>query len=261
MRKVLQIGSWIVLLVYFLLMTSFVSKRHDERICSAVEVIITDSSSHKFVSSDDVKVLLDKAGIVTLGNPVESINTQLVEQVLLKDDLIEACNAYTTIDGSLFLEIYQKTPVLKILAKNGGTYFLDSSGDIFATSSKYNPHIIIASGNIDIPEKLRTNKNIFDRENYQGCSELRGLYNLITYINQSDFWEAQIEQIYRTKKGEYELVPRVGPHLIQFGSLDDYEEKLWKLDMLYREGFSRVGWNGYLYINLKYKDQIVCTKN
>jgi cell division protein FtsQ len=29
----------------------------------------------------------------------------------------------------------------------------------------------------------------------------------------------------------------------------------------YKEGLNKVGWNAYLTINLKYKNQIVCTKN
>jgi len=55
-------------------------------------------------------------------------------------------------------------------------------------------------------------------------------------------------------------VPRVGAHMIMLGSLENYRGKLHKLMVLYREGFSRVGWNQYEWINLKYKDQVICTK-
>jgi cell division protein FtsQ len=45
-----------------------------------------------------------------------------------------------------------------------------------------------------------------------------------------------------------------------FGTGDDIEIKFEKLMLFYKEGLSRVGWDKYSTINLKYKNQIVCTK-
>ena len=56
------------------------------------------------------------------------------------------------------------------------------------------------------------------------------------------------------------MVPRIGPHIIILGSIDNYEAKFEKLWLFYTEGLKNVGWNQYLKINLKYKDQIVCSK-
>jgi cell division protein FtsQ len=67
-------------------------------------------------------------------------------------------------------------------------------------------------------------------------------------------------QIYRSQKGEYELIPRVGAHQIILGTLDDFETKLENLQLLYQQGFKQHGWNQYEKINLKYSNQIICTK-
>jgi cell division protein FtsQ len=61
-------------------------------------------------------------------------------------------------------------------------------------------------------------------------------------------------------KGEFELIPRVGAHIIEFGKAEDIEEKFEKLWILYNEGFYNTGWNQYDKISLKYKNQAVCTK-
>ncbi|MFW6222798.1 MAG: cell division protein FtsQ, partial [Bacteroidota bacterium] len=58
----------------------------------------------------------------------------------------------------------------------------------------------------------------------------------------------------------FEIIPRVGAHFIHFGSIDQYEWKFKKLKYLYKKGFSKEGWNKYEQINLKYKNQIICTK-
>jgi cell division protein FtsQ len=80
------------------------------------------------------------------------------------------------------------------------------------------------------------------------------------YIRSDKFWEAQIVQIYVNGKGEFELIPRVGAHIIEFGKAEDIEEKFEKLWILYNEGFYNTGWNQYDKISLKYKNQAVCTK-
>jgi len=59
---------------------------------------------------------------------------------------------------------------------------------------------------------------------------------------------------------EFELIPRVGAHLILFGSIDNYERKFRNLKIFYEQGLNNIGWNKYEKINLKFDNQIVCTK-
>ena len=52
----------------------------------------------------------------------------------------------------------------------------------------------------------------------------------------------------------------VGNHRIMLGTLDEFEEKLANLKLFYEQAIPKVGWEKYSMINLKYKNQIVCTK-
>jgi cell division protein FtsQ len=56
------------------------------------------------------------------------------------------------------------------------------------------------------------------------------------------------------------LIPRVGYQQIVFGKPVNVEDKFRKLKLFYEKGISDKGWNNYSYINLKFKNQIVCTK-
>ena len=47
---------------------------------------------------------------------------------------------------------------------------------------------------------------------------------------------------------------------IVIGEVYNLESKFNKLMLFYEEGLSKTGWNEYKTINLKYKDQVVCTK-
>lgn len=48
--------------------------------------------------------------------------------------------------------------------------------------------------------------------------------------------------------------------MIALGGIDAYEQKLDKLMSFYRKAVLYEGWDRYRYVNLKYKDQIVCVK-
>ena len=61
-------------------------------------------------------------------------------------------------------------------------------------------------------------------------------------------------------KGDVELVPRVGNHVVYLGRLDGYEHKLARLKEFYEKGLSRVGWDKYSRISVEFDNQVICTK-
>ena len=85
------------------------------------------------------------------------------------------------------------------------------------------------------------------------------LYKFALFLQENDFWNNQIEQIYVHPDNEVELIPRGGNHRIVLGSFADFEEKLDNLRLFYEKAIPKVGWEKYSIISLKYKDQIVCT--
>jgi len=89
---------------------------------------------------------------------------------------------------------------------------------------------------------------------------LNDVYAMSKFIGQDDFWKAQFNQVYVTRDKEFELIPRVGDHQILLGDAENLDKKLTKLRLFYREGLDKTGWNEYKTLNLKYTNQVVCTK-
>ena len=93
------------------------------------------------------------------------------------------------------------------------------------------------------------------------------VYMLADYIRHHEFWNDQVQQVFVNADGDLELIPRVGNHTIILGDVTagqngekELNEKFKKLFLFYKEGLSKQGWDKYSAINLKYKDQVVCTK-
>jgi len=125
---------------------------------------------------------------------------------------------------------------------NGRSYYVDREGEIMPVSPNFTAYVPIVTGAVN-------------EEFAKGP-----LYDFALFLRRNDFWNAQIEQIHVDYSEEIELIPRVGNQIILLGKLDDYQYKLDKLFALYKNGFRQTGWNCYQRINLKYDNQVVCTK-
>ena len=109
--------------------------------------------------------------------------------------------------------------------------------------------------NTALIQKLKVNE-----EEYPGANQLKSLFLLANFVEKNSFWKAQISQIFVNENGDFELTPRVGGHIIIFGSSANLEGKFENLMTFYKKGLRRTGWNEYSVINLKFKNQVVCTK-
>ena len=92
-------------------------------------------------------------------------------------------------------------------------------------------------------------------------TNLQKLYVLAMYINQDEFYRMQVDEIYVDNYREFEIIPKVGKHSILFGDINDIPEKFTKLTAFYREGLKKTGWSKYKTLNIKYKNQVICSKN
>ncbi len=90
------------------------------------------------------------------------------------------------------------------------------------------------------------------------------LLTFVEHVENDDFWRSEVVQIvaHTTHSGtlEIELIPRSGQYTICFGRIEQVEEKLNKLLHFYRQGLSRLGWDKYREIDVRFDKQVVCRK-
>lgn len=260
MNKLKKIAIWLGLVSYFILISGFVTGRRSAILCNKVDIVIADSLSKRFLETRDITELLSQNNMLSLGTQLSEVNTSDIESLILKNSLVKNCEVYTTVDGELNIDLWQREPVVRIIDKKGQNYYLDLEGSIIAMSKRFTPHLLVVNGNIRTPFNPNKLENIYSSEYNKNTETLQDIHELALFIRENKFWNSQIVQVYVTSNLEFEIVPRIGPHLIQLGDINNFEQKLEKLRIFYKEGLNNVGWNQYLNINLKYKDQIVCSK-
>ena len=213
----------------------------EDRICEGVRIEIIDSIPDGFITSEYVGSILTKNKISPEGMKISDVDLEQIEQLMLEESHIERASCYYDAAGKLYIRVVPQQPVLHVISQNGEDYYLSSTGLTMATAT-FNVNLCVATGNI-------TKK--FAAEH---------LLDFAKFINDDLFWSEQIEQIHVISPDQIELYPRVGQHIIELGSVDNFHEKLDRLRVFYREGLGRVGWNKYRTISLAYENQIVCTK-
>ena len=90
------------------------------------------------------------------------------------------------------------------------------------------------------------------------------LLTFVEYVENDAFWRSEVVQIvaHSTPAGslEVDLVPRSGKFTIRFGRLDGVERKFDRLARFYRQGLSRIGWDAFRSIDVRYDNQVICKR-
>jgi cell division protein FtsQ len=261
-RKFFQITLWNLLIAAFLVSMGFTEQRRGELLCKEVVMDIDDAMGHNFVDKSDIEqIISNKFGNVT-EKTLSSINISLLESLIDNNPFVLNAEVFSTIDGKLVVEVKQRNPVVRIINASDEKFYIDEQRVFMPTSDKYSAPVPIVNGNIFNKEaEQKIGSGVVEKaDTAYYPSIVEKVFRMADFIRKSDFWNAQVEQIYVNANGEIEIIPRVGNHLIIFGDINDMEEKFDKLFLFYKEGLSKTGWNQYKTINLTFKGQIVCTK-
>lgn len=218
----------------------------------SIEVNIDETNGVLFLSKEDVlRMLKDDQVNTDKQQPVREVNFGKLERVMENNPYVENAELFVDVNGIIQVNIRQRTPILRVINNQGVGYYLDEHASKMPLSSKFTARVPVATGNI-----LAGAEN----SNNHDSVTLQKLYSLAAFINRDTFLTSLIEQIVVNNQREFELIPSLGNHTILLGDIDELNEKFSKLKIFYRDGLNHVGWNNYSQVNLKYRNEVYCTK-
>ena len=232
----------VLVIGYLIFSANYFRDASRNQLCESFEVIIKDSVKTQFVLSQDIVNLVKRYDLHPVGKTFQEINTLAIRDTILTNKLVESVEVFLTPGGAIVATIHQREPVLRIVSTLKGNFYVDDDRRIMPLSSSFAVYVPIATGEID--EELAQND----------------LYDFAMFLHRNPDWDAWVEQIVVQNNGDVALIPRMGDFRIIMGDLDDYPAKLSKFIRFVDEGLNIVGWNRYSEINLKYENQVVCTR-
>jgi cell division protein FtsQ len=230
MRKFLKILLFIPVL-YLIIIPVYLAKSTNSKPCGGIVIDIKDSSDYHFVTKRQLLNLVYGNTSRIHGLPVKDVPVSEIESRINVLKELKEAEVYMTIDGTMHVYVDQRDPVMRVMPDNGGDYFIDEDGVVVRKRNLYTPRLHIVGGNINISSAMLNGISVLDTSIKNTI--LKDIYHLVNYINDDNFWSAQIDQIYVDGNDEINLIPRVGNQLVHLGTAENYKGKLRNLEAFY----------------------------
>ncbi len=238
-RKFLKYILLIVLLVSISLLYGFSKQRNHEKKVAEIEIDFREGEQN-FLTHSMVNKLLIQNQLHVKNQAKSIIDLYQLEKTVLANPFIEEASVFLSIQNVLNVRVKQREAVARIL--EGETpYYIDKQGVRFPVSDNYSARVPVVSG-------VKTE------------TDLKEIEQFLREINKDDFFKSEVVGIHKTKKKEFEIYVRSGNYVIQFGKCEQLKQKFFNLKAFYSKVFLEDKMKAYKTINLKYHNQVVCTK-
>ncbi len=262
MKRILIISAWALVAVLIVLSLVFVNYKIKNTSCKSVSVIIDYHNSDPLVTNGDILSQITKGNDSLVGQPMKKIDLISINDSIISNPYIKDADIQTSFEGDIIIRLSQRRPILRVCNSEGKSYYISEDGKLLNVRSLYPVRVMVANGDIFTPynEALKLDINEQnDKDSATRSLVVYQLYKLGMYIDKDEWLKLFIDQVFVMNK-EFVLVPKIGNYSIFFGSIDNMEEKFRNLKAFIERGIDKVGWDKYKTLNLKYKNQIVCTK-
>lgn len=250
-RRITTLLLWSGVLAGFVVLLAAAVQEKDTAKCKSVRVILQGDDRNAFIDENDIKALITKDKTQNpVGMVISDININNLERVVEADPWVRSAELY--IDNQLVLnvEVVQRDPLARVFTFSGNSFYLDEQGERIPVSDRFSARVPVFTGFPTEAAKLKKEDSLL----YQQISAMA------RYIAVDSFWNAQVEQVVITGDRKFEVIPKLGDHVIVFGEGTDIEKKFAKLLLFYREGLSKAGWNTYSRINIAYHEEVIGTR-
>jgi cell division protein FtsQ len=206
------------------------------------------------VAEDDIRTILDKDfNELLMGAKISEVDLKSIEVRLEAEPHIADADVYLDSRTRVNVKVTPREAALRVQDQLGQSYYIDVNGIKFPLSRRFTPRVVVASGHIKSFDKPLAELD--------STHTVRQLFDLWKILDTDLFLQAMVEQIVVRPDGDMVLIPKVGDHEVIFGKMDEMAaERLDNLKIFYKEAYPQKGWTTYKQLNIKYKDQVIASK-
>lgn len=212
-----------------------------DQLCTRVDVVIVNVDSTTFVTPQGVKEELNRMGLRTQGELMSKINSSEIERKLAMSEYLENVEVYKSRDGQLLIKARQLVPVLRVF-QGDSSYYINAAGKTMAATANYHADVPVVKGRFS--------------KQYPATR----LIPLIKYVEGDSLLHALVDMYMVADSNNVFIVPNISGHVVNLGTVDNFEAKLAKLKLFYTKVMPAKGWQTYDTISLKWNHQVVATR-
>lgn len=251
-KKILVTTCWLLAGAGMLVLLGAAMNSKKLNRCNGFEIDINGSDKGQwFIDKHDIVKIITKNGTSDIkGAPLRSFDLRSLESAVKKDPWIRSAELFFDNNNILQVRIVEREPVARIFTAGGNSFYIDTACKKLPLSEKMSARVPVFTG---FPSEL-TKRSKAD------SAFLCDIKNLSLYIQKDEFLDAQIAQTDINTSREFEMIPVVGNHTIEFGSAENYQNKFRRLKIFYKMVLAKTGVDAYTRIKLQFDNEVVGVK-
>lgn len=232
--KYIQVFGLIVLVIF---LYGFSEKRNSKRKLNKISIEYTNGQN-LFITKKTVNNLLITKRTHLEKQSKDSLNLNVIEKKLNHHPMIANAEVFETITGELGVIITQRKPLARVIGKT--SFYIDNEGVKMPLSKNYSARKLLVSG-ID-------------------TTDIATLFPLLKKIEGDEFLSKHITAVVQKGTDNYILRLRGSSLTVVFGRISKIDQKIKNFKAFYKKAYITKKLEKYSKVNLKFANQVVCTK-
>jgi len=226
----------LILLVGFLF--AFTNNRNTKRVITKPEVEFL-AANNLYITHDNVSKLLIQNPKGLSNENKEIIDLNELESALNSNPMIKNAEVYMSINGKLTATVEQKTPIARV--HTNASYYIDDDGLYMPLSKNYSARVPLVTGTV-----------------YK--NKLENIYKIAKIVNNDKFLKQYVIEIKQNNDKTISLRLRKYDFIVDLGDLKNVEKKISNFKAFYKKALKDKILDAYSRVNLRFDNQVICTK-
>lgn len=259
MKRFVNISFWVLALISVVAFAVYALFLYGETNSDALKIELQNKNNIELLTSEiELRTELLQNHLPIEDQKIKHLNLKEIEKNVGRISYLQEYNAYFNINGNVAITASPRKAIVRVYNAAGQHFYLGSDTVVMPLSPQHTLRLALANGALPKISNAHFNRN--SNEVLDLPAIYKKIFTLAAKIQNDEFLDALIDQIYVKPNQEFELIPKAGIGLIEFGTIENVDDKLKRLKHFYIKGNEKINWNIYKSINLKYKNQVVCTK-
>jgi cell division protein FtsQ len=214
----------------------------------------------RFITPERIDSLLRIPQGVLVGKAMNELDMGNLNRFIRQDAAVASCEIVLGVDGIVRAKVKERLPILRVLNPSGNGFYLDKEGNSFSLLN-----YAVAQVPVFLTETEVMPMEFPVKSEYYTADVLNGTYLdemciFGLHIHNNPDLNDLIEHVSVKSYGGFEVTPRIGNQVIDYGVAYNLDTKTKMLFEFYKTQSNRINLEKYERINLNYNRQVVCVK-
>ncbi len=192
-----------------------------------------------YITTQTVSKLLIQNQQTVTDKPKETLDLNRLETALNSNPMIRSAQVFMHVDGVLKVEIEQKEPIARVLTQE--SYYIDSQGQYMPLSTNHTARVPFVTGSVQ-------------------KDKLTNVYAIANKVYNDEFLKKNVIEIHQNDDTSLSLKLRDCKFTVELGNVKQLDKKINNLKAFYQKALKDNLLNNYSKVNLRFDNQVVCTK-